>query len=178
MDNSRLLVLLHRQHQLHPWWPCVLTVKHSECSVFALSAFQQSPPKSNIYFVRSHKPMLAFCVSVLLPLSIFDCATEGTAGLKAGQSLIKTGFKLTQNQQQFCAMSLKFMGFFICCYSAVSLLTPTNWKRYRQCHQRGLGGPSDVKASLLGPDPVYPPLTTPFFDLLTAADGKDMSLEL
>lgn len=33
-------------------------------------------------------------------------------------------------------------------------------------------------ASLLSQDPVYPPLTTPVFDLLTAADGKDMSLEL
>lgn len=32
-------------------------------------------------------------------------------------------------------------------------------KRCRQCHQRGLGGSSDVEASLLGPDPVYPPLS-------------------
>ncbi len=39
---------------------------------------------------------------------------------------------------------------------------------------RGGGG----EASLLSQDPVYPPLTTPFFDLLTAADGKDRSLEL
>lgn len=35
-----------------------------------------------------------------------------------------------------------------------------------------------VEASLLSQDPVYPPLTTPVFDLLTAADGKDRSLEL
>lgn len=61
---------------------------------------------------------------------------------------------------------------------AVFLLTHTSCKRCRHCHQRGLGGSSDVEASLLGPDPVYPPLTSPFFDLLTAADGKDMSLEL
>lgn len=32
--------------------------------------------------------------------------------------------------------------------------------------------------TLLSQDFVYSPLTTPFFDLLTAADGKDMSLEL
>lgn len=41
---------------------------------------------------------------------------------------------------------------------------------------RGSGGGGE--ASLLSQNPVYPPLTTPFFDLLTAADGKDRSLEL
>lgn len=41
-----------------------------------------------------------------------------------------------------------------------------------------VGVGSGMEASLLSQDPVYPPLTTPFFDLLTAADGKDMSPKL
>ncbi|KAA8582184.1 hypothetical protein FQN60_008924 [Etheostoma spectabile] len=40
---------------------------------------------------------------------------------------------------------------------------------------RGGGG---GEASLLSQGPVHPLLTTPFFDLLTAADGKDRSLKL
>lgn len=41
----------------------------------------------------------------------------------------------------------------------------------------GIGG-RGMEASLLSQGPVYHPPTTPVFDLLTAADGKDMSLKL
>lgn len=47
--------------------------------------------------------------------------------------------------------------------------------RCRHRHKRCSGGGG---VSLLSQDPVYFPLTTPFPDLLTAADGRDRSLEL
>lgn len=75
-------------------------------------------------------------------------------------------------------MSLKFMGLkehgqiFIYSFLEQSFFLLIN------VIKGGWEGPAFAEAPLLGPDPVYPPLTTPFFDLLTAADGKDMSLEL
>lgn len=51
--------------------------------------------------------MLAFCVSTLLPLSIFACAAEGGAGHKTGQNNDK---KMATKLTQLCRVSLTFVG--------------------------------------------------------------------
>lgn len=68
--------------------------------------------------------------------------------------------------------SCLFIVLFCFCFSLYKL------EKMQAMSPRGGGGGGGMEASLLSQDPVYPPLTTPFFDLLTAADGKDMSLEL
>lgn len=62
-------------------------------------------------------------------------------------------------------------------YSAIlSLLFLVLAKMQAELPRGGVGW--GLKACLLSQYPVYPPLTTPFFDLLTAADGRDRGLEL
>lgn len=65
-----------------------------------------------------------------------------------------------------------------CCFDC-SLVSREEKNRYRRSHRSASWiGAGAAAASLLSQNPVYPPPTTPVFDLLTAADGKDMSLEL
>lgn len=79
---------------------------------------------------------------------------------------------------EFCGRTRWIQPFFV--YSAILCfaLPCTSWKRCRQSHQVVVDHGRGMEASLLSQGLVYHPPITPVFDLLTAADGKDMSLEL
>lgn len=141
---------------------------------------------SKLYFARPHKPVLTFNR---------DRRTRGpqhfSAALHCGLQnwrvrhnlFIKIDTKPRLHLWSlgiFCGRN-KLIPFFCLWCNFVF------WSSFRELEQRcrrshraaaAWIGAGAAAASLLSQDPVYPPPTTPVFDLLTAADGKDMSLEL
>lgn len=125
-------------------------------------------------------------IDALIGLSTFQpCCT---AGFKTGQCVTTCSLRPTQS----CVYASRFFLWqtdtdpspFFLVYGAILLFWLSfseqgEKKRCRRSHQWASRiGAGAAAASLLIQDPVHPPPTTSVFDLLTAADGKDMSLEL